>query len=238
MIPVEELDYELKLAINKAGREDNNSVSLPNRLIYLNNAQISWIKNKINPNNTLRSGYESIRKRIDDLQIIKVDDLKLSVKKVKDSPYNPYHCSLKDISDYMMYVTSTSKAKLGDCEEMISNDEIRSGDLKTYYYDTNYTPSFIWRTTLMTVGHDSLHVYTDGEFEILNVYITYLRYPKKIDKIGYIRFDGQESTSQDCELPYYAKQDIVDLAAKFALQQTENFPASQGAEDRIIKNTE
>lgn len=238
MIPVDELDDEFKLTINKSSREDHFSIGLADRMIFLNNAQISWIKNKVGQNNIYRSGYESTRKRIDDLQVLKIDDKKLSVTKVHDNPYYPYVAKLSDIDDYMMYIVSFSKAKHGKCVDTIYNNQIRNGELKTAYYDTNYTPSYIWRETLLTLGDNSIYVYTDGKFEILNVYLTYLRYPKKIDKDGYIKLDGSRSKNQDCELPYYAKQDILDLAVKFASQATENVLQSQAADDRLIKNSE
>lgn len=238
MIPVEELDYEFKLTINKIAREDNFSIDLGDRMIYLNNAQLSWIKNKIGQNNIYRTGYESTRKRIDDLQVLKIDDKKVPATKVPNNPYFPYHCSLKNISDYMMYVVSYSEVRLDDQIEMLYNNQIRNGELKTLYYDTNYTPSFIWRETLLTTGDDNIHVYTDGEFEVLNLYLTYLRYPKKIDKEGYVKLDGTLSINQDCELPYYAKQDIVDLAVKFAAHATGNINQAQAADDRLNKNSE
>ncbi len=238
MIPVDELVYDFELMMNKVSREDHISIPLPNKIVFLNNAQISWIKNKIGQNNVYRQGYESIRKRIDDLQILKIDDRKLAVSEIPGNPYHPYKSSLKDIPDYMMYIVSYSKAKSGECEEIIYNNQIRNGELKTLYYDTNYTPSFIWRETLLTMGDDNIYVYTDGVFKILEVYLTYLRYPKKIDREGYIKPDGSRSIDENCELPYYAKQDIVDLAVKFASHGSENFQVSQAAEDRLIKNSE
>lgn len=237
MIPVDELVYDFHLTMNKLGREDNKSLLIENVVIFLNQAQISWIKNKIGQNNLYRAGYESVRKRIDDLQKLKVENKSLTVKKLTDTPYPTYVTSLTNIPDYMFYITSSSLAKKNECEDIVSNNLIRTGELKTYFYNDNHKPNFAWRETLTTIGNDNLSIYTD-EFEILKVYLTYLRYPTKIDKTGYIGFDGSQSTDQDCELPYYAKQDVVDLAVKFASQATENFPMSQAAEDRLNKNSE
>lgn len=237
MISVYELIDEFKLSLNKVGREDNFSLPHSDIITFLNKAQISWIKSKINPNNVLRAGYETIRKRIDDLQVLKINDYPLNAVKTPEPVFKSYASSLKDIPDYMMYVSSHSIAKKGNCEDAIYNNIVREGDLKSHYYDVNYNPSFEWRETLVTLGNDNLYVYV-SDFEILKTHVTYLRYPQKIDIEGYFKLDGTPSANQDCELPEYAKQDIVDLAVKFASHATENIPQAQAAEDRINKNNE
>jgi hypothetical protein len=42
----------------------------------------------------------------------------------------------------------------------------------------------------------------------------------------------------DCELPYYAKSDILNLAIKFAAQSVDNQGQAAFAEDRSVKNSE
>ena len=54
MISVEELVYEFKLALNKVNRQDNVNIPIEDIIVYLNKAQMSWIKTKINPNNVYR----------------------------------------------------------------------------------------------------------------------------------------------------------------------------------------
>jgi len=138
----------------------------------------------------------------------------------------------------MFYVSSYSVAQKNSCEGIISNDLVRSGDLETRYLDINHSPSFEWRTTLATLGDNELYVYTDGSFDISKVFINYLRYPQKIDIQGYTKFDGTSSLSQDSELPLYAKDDLVNLAVKFAAQANDNQAQAVFAEDRFMKNSE
>ena len=238
MISVEELVYEFKLALNKVNRQDNVNVPIEDIIVYLNKAQMSWVKTKINPNNIYRSGFESIRKRIDDVQILKVGDIELKPVKTNDLLRKGYSCSLSDAKDYMFYISSYTVANKNNCEAILTNDLVKSGDLTTRYLDVNFSPSFEWRTTLVTLGNDELTVYTDDTFQIDKVFINYLRYPQKIDIQGYTKFDGTSSTNNDCELPEYSKDDIVDLAVKFAAQANDNQSQSVYAEDRLIKNSE
>jgi len=238
MISVEELIYEFKLTLNKVNRQDNVDIPIEDIIVYLNKAQISWIETKLNPNNVFKAGFESIRKRIDDLQILKQTNTELIPKKTNDLLHKGYTCSLAAATDYMFYVSSYSVAKNNSCEGILSNDLVRAGDLTTRYLDVNHSPSFEWRTTLATLGDNELQVYTDGSFEITKVFINYLRYPRNIDAQGYTKFDGSSSKNQDCELPLYAKDDLINLAVKFAAQANDNQSQAMYAEDRYLKNSE
>jgi hypothetical protein len=238
MIPVQELIYEFKLSLNKMDRQDNVQIPLEDILVFLNQAQLSWIKSKVGENNIYRDGYEGTRKRIDDLQILKVENASLILTKTTDVLYKSYQANLKTLPDYMMYVMSHAGARKDDCKAGLSVDLIRQNDLSTLYFDANFSPSFEWRNTFATIGQDNITVYTDDSFEIDNLYLTYLRYPKPINSEGYITLDGLDSSNQDCELPYYAKPDILNLAAKFAAQSVDNQAQATFAEDRSVKNSE
>lgn len=238
MMSVEELIYEFKLTLNKINRQDNVDIPIEDIIVYLNKAQVSWIKTKLNPNNVYKVGYDSIRKRIDDLQILKESNVPLSPVKTNDLFHVGFDCPLEDAANYMFYISSYAVAKSGDCSQPISVDLIRHGELTTKYLDNNYSPSFKWRTTIATLGNDNLTVYTDSTFQIQKVFLTYLRYPLNIDVEGYVKFDGSNSKNQDSELPEYAKSDIIDLAVKFAAQSTDNQAQAMFAEDRLNKNSE
>jgi hypothetical protein len=238
MIPVQELVYEFKLSLNKMDRQDNVLVPLEDILVYLNQAQLSWIKTKVGENNIYKDGYEATRKRIDDLQTLKVDNQSLTLQETNDVLYKGYKADLKQVPDYMFYVMSHTAASKQDCNAGLTVDLIRQNDLSTLYFDANFSPSYEWRSTFATIGQDNIIVYTDGSFELEYVYLTYLRYPKSIDSEGYIKINGTDSVNQDCELPYYAKSDILDLASKFAAQSTDNQAQAAFAEDRYVKTTE
>lgn len=238
MITVEELVYEFKLMINKVNRQDNVDIPVEDVIVYLNRAQMSWIKTKINPNNIYKVGYEAIEKRIDDLQVLKQPAVRLTPTKTNDLFYLGYSCPLEDAANYMFYVNSVCVAKQQDCKKNLTIHLIKQGDLNNMYLDANLGPSFSWRSTLATIGDNKLFVYTDGSFSIENVLLTYLRYPKNIDIEGYTKLDGTTSQNVNCELPEYAKGDIVDLAVKFAAQSNDNQTQAIYAEDRLVKNSE
>lgn len=238
MIPVEELVYEFKLMINKVNRQDNVDIPVEDIVLYLNRAQLSWIETKINPNNIYKAGYEAFRKRIDDLQVLKETNVRLKSQKTNDARFIGYECPLTDAANYMLYLSSYCMAKKSDCKETIGIDLIKQGELETMYYDSNFSPSFEWRSALATIGDDKLYVYTKDEFVVDSVFLTYLRYPNQIDIRGYFKLDDTESQDVNCELPYYAKSDIVDLAVKFAAQSNDNQIQAAFAESRLNKDSE
>ena len=238
MIAVEELIYDFRLSFNKIEREDNQVVPVEDIVLFLNRSQIFWIESRIGPNNPLKTGYEETIKRIDDLQSLKVEFYPISLVGITDSLYKGYTASLDNSLKYMKYISSYIRAKKGGCAAELVVDLIRQNDLSTLYFDTNFKPSFEWRKALATLGNDKLTVYSDGSFIPEVLYLTYLRYPKAIDIEGYVKVNGQASVKQDCELPYYAKSDIVDLAVKFASHSTENQLQAQLSENRIQLNSE
>jgi hypothetical protein len=79
-------------------------------------------------------------------------------------------------------------------------------------------------------------VYSDGTFTPKTLYLSYLRYPKYIDKVGYVHFDGTDSITSDCELAMYLEDELVDLTVENLAMYTENAPAVQAAEVRIRTN--
>ena len=63
-----------------------------------------------------------------------------------------------------------------------------------------------------------------------------MRYPEYIDKEGYVKFDGTESTNVNCELEEYLEDELVDLTVQNLAMYTENASAVQSAQFRIQTN--
>jgi hypothetical protein len=66
---------------------------------------MAWIKYKLNQNNIFKVGYEGIRKRIEDLQVLKVNDSVVTVTKNTNERYLNYYGDLS-MTDYMFYVSA------------------------------------------------------------------------------------------------------------------------------------
>jgi hypothetical protein len=79
-------------------------------------------------------------------------------------------------------------------------------------------------------------VFTDGTFTPKKIYISYMRYPVYIDKSGYVKFDGTDSTDVDCELETYLEDELLDLTVQNLAMYTENAAALQSSQIRIQTN--
>ena len=63
-----------------------------------------------------------------------------------------------------------------------------------------------------------------------------MRYPKYINKEGYIMLDGEPSINEDCELETYLEDELLDLTVQNLAMYTENSAAMQSAQYRIQTN--
>jgi hypothetical protein len=64
----------------------------------------------------------------------------------------------------------------------------------------------------------------------------YMRYPKYINKVGYVMLDGTNSYDEDCELELYLEDELLDLTVENLAMYTENSSAAQSAAYRIKTN--
>ncbi len=112
----------------------------------------------------------------------------------------------------------------------------KHGDISTINFNTHYSPSFAWQESFAVMSGNKIIVYTDGTFVVNHLYISYMRYPQKIDSIGYINFDGTASINQNCELADYLEDELLDLTVLELAIDTENTPVIQANEIRNKNN--
>lgn len=236
MIPVDQLLYDIDLKLNKIATNDHQSIPLEDKIIALNDAQVQLIKQKLNINNVYKLGFESFKKRYDDLQSLVVEgSIPLNDAKTKT---NKFTGNITDLNPtYMFYVDGFILANKGFCSDRPLHVLLtKHADLFTLLNNTNTSPSFEYQETLVTLSDDKIEVYTDGTFIPTSANITYIKYPVKIDAIGYVRFDGSDSEDINCELPEYLKDEIVDIAVQELAMSTENYNAVNYAQNRINNN--
>ena len=139
----------------------------------------------------------------------------------------------------MFYIDSYILADKGKCKDRkiwINRDLLKHGDLQFVLNNEHYKPSFEYQETFNSLSSEEIYIYTDGTFTPKKIYISFLRYPKYIDKEGYIKLDGTESINQDCELEEYLEDELLDLTVLNLAEYTENTSAAQGAIQRIQTN--
>lgn len=242
MILVDSLLYEIDLKLNKLSTNIYQQINLEDKIIALNDAQIKLIKQKLDGGVTNSGlGLDASKKRYEDLQklIEAYEDHPLKLT-LTNKQLNKWSASLEGIKPaYMFYVDSYVVADKGKCKNRkiwINRDLAKHGDLQFCLNNDHYKPSFEYQETFNFISSDEISIFTDGTFTPKSLYLSYVRYPKYIDKEGYIKLDGKESTTQDCELKNYLKDELVDLTVQSLAMYIENPSAIQTAQMRINTN--
>ena len=242
MIPVDSLLYKIDQKLNKLSTNEYQQIQLEDKILSLNEGQIKLVKQKLDgPATPSTLGLDAFRKRYEDLQklIENYEDHPLDLV-----PTNPqlhqYTADLTGITpEYMFYMDSYVVADKGRCKDRtiwINRELVHHGDIPVIINNTHYRPSFEYQETFSNINTNQIMVYSDGTFTPKTLYLSYLRYPKRIDKTGYIHFDGTDSVDSNCELALYLEDELVDLVVENLAMYTENVSAVQSAEVRIRTN--
>jgi hypothetical protein len=242
MIPVDSLLYKIDQKLNKLSTNNHQQIQLEDKILALNEAQIKLIKQKVDGFSVVSGmGMDAFKKRYEDLQrlVINYNDGKLELTP-KNKAINQWSAKIDQLKPkYMFYVDSYVLADKGVCKDRkiwINKDLAKHGDLQFLLNNDHYKPSFEYQETFNFISSDEISIFTDGTFTPSAIYISYMRYPIYIDKVGYINFDGSSSINVDCELEVYLEDELVDLTVQNLAMYTENASAVQSAQFRIQTN--
>lgn len=241
MIPVDTLLYEIDQGLNKLSTNEHQEIPLEDKILALQNGEIALIKQKIGTNNVYNLGLDAFKKRYQDLQFLieNFEDHALDLTET-DKYLHKYIASLDSVTPkYMFYIDSYVIADKEICKDRViyvNTDLVKHADVTLLLNNTNFKPSFEYQETIGDISSDEIHIYSDGTFLPKKLYLSYLRYPIPVDKAGYEKFDGTQSTDQNSELEYYLKDELLDIVIEKLAMYTENIPAAQSAQARITKN--
>ena len=239
MIPATRLYYKTLMRFNNLASNEHQDIPKSDWVLAANEAQIKLVKKKIGLNNNYGIGLDGFRKRYEDLQMLVVPHIELSLS--DDKTLNNRWSSTKKTTEldpsYLMYSDLYITAKKGDCDDrVLTLSIIKHSDLPILLKNTNFTPSFEYQESIGTISSNKFEVYTDGSFTPKNLFVSYLRYPTKIDLEGYIDLDEKESENKDCELPDFLEDELLDLITMELGMDTENNNAIQNSQIRSQTN--
>lgn len=236
MIDVKELLYDIDLKLNKVGANEHQNIPLEDKVIALNDAQISIVKSKFSENNIFRMGIDSNQKRVNDLEML-IEKNKFLPLKNDNNPLNSWSANLDLLKpEYMLGIPGSEYilASKGDCKNnALVVNQIKNSDVQVMMNNTNTRSSFEYQEVLGTISGHRYEIYTDGSFIPGKFYLSYVRYPQKVDYEGYTHFNGAASQIVNSELPYYLKEEIVEVAVRNLALATENVNAVQASQIKI-----
>jgi len=237
MIPVDSLLYKLSLKLNKLSTNDHQDFPLEDKIVALNEAQIKLIKQKVTGLSGI--GLDGFKKRYEDLENL-IEDYKSLDLTEGNKDINQFKASVSKLDPkYMFWIDAYVLADKGDCKNRplwVNKDLVKHGDIQFLLTNSDLKPSFEYQETFNTISSDEFNIYTDGTFKPTKLFVSYLRYPKYIDKEGYTNLEDKASSNQDCELEEYLEDELVDLAVQHLAMYTENIAAVQSSQLRIQTN--
>ncbi len=224
MISAEHLSKRIDQYLNKSGTNDQFKISLPDKVRAINSAQIVLVKRKVGLNNVYKMGFESFRKRFDDLDFLIQKEVEMNITKSN----NNLVVSTTLLPDYMFYINSYCTADKGDCKNRkIYNILVPNNDVQNYMKDSNFRSSFDWQEQLLTMSTDNLVLHKADDYTLNKLYIDYLRLPREVDIIGYKKrlANSQVVNSKtiDCEFPPHLEDELLDIIVEqLAMTITDN----------------
>ncbi|MDC7248894.1 MAG: hypothetical protein PQJ49_03135 [Sphaerochaetaceae bacterium] len=206
--------------VNKNYTNDNIVVDRGRFVLLFNEVQnkfVEWILEKRNEDD------------IRDIQILLVPDKQLSLKE-KILNHQDFELPKDFFSFSNIQIFGRSK---GCKSTKLFSYEVKSENVEELLNDEHNKPSFKYRETFYKIGANTVNVYVD-DFDIAKVYLTYYRYPRKVDIEGYTKLDETASTSIDPEFDDKIVDRILSACAKEFNINDENLQKIQFEKDRIF----
>jgi len=197
------ITIKLKERLNKLDSQDYDNILCFQVVEAFNKAQVEWSRRQLHGINAKREGDEQSTRRKDDLQILLVETAPVL------SQEDLYYFGGIP-SNYLQWKRLDVNACKGCCENRRMTVYLAAEEnLNQLLRDKLKQPSFAWAETFATLTDDKFRVYTNNDFEVSDVSLTYYRQPRKIQVKGCSDpYTGLESTEEVlCEF----KDDIVEL---------------------------
>lgn len=198
------LQIKIKQRLNKLASFDYDNIECWQIQEAFNKAQLEWTRRQIYGINSRQQGSEESTGLVDDLQVL----LKSEPIQPVDKKYY-YYGELPE--DYLYYVRVDAFAASDCCPDkrrmvIYQTEEANMGVLLTS--DTK-GPSFEWGETLATLVGNTVRVYTNDEFYITDLTLTYFKKPTEVLFKDCINPSTNIITQNDVECDF--KDDIVEI---------------------------
>ena len=197
------ITIKIKQRLNKLDSQDYDNITCWQVVESFNKAQVEWVRRQLHGMNAMKEGDEQSNRRKDDLQKLMI---KTPLTTVKKDIY--YQGNIPE--NYLQWKRVDVYAKQDCCEKRRMTVYLgEEGNLNQLLRDKAKQPNFEWAETFATLINNTVHVYTNNEFEITDADLIYYRQPIKIQIDGCSDpYTGLTSiTNVECEF----KDDIIEV---------------------------
>ena len=197
------ITIKVKQRLNKLDSQDYDNVNCWQIVESFNKAQVEWTRRQLHGLNIVKEGDEQSTRRKDDLQ-------KLLIQEPIDVDKKDLYYEGAIPEDYLQWKRVDIDANDDCCDSRRMTVYLaEEGNLNQLLRDKSKQPSFEWAETFATLIDDTVHLYTNNEFDIKDASLTYYRQPVKIQITNCTNpYTGVIST-QEVESEF--KDDIVEL---------------------------
>lgn len=197
------IEVKVKQRLNKLDSQDYDNLQCWQIVEAFNKAQVEWVRRQLHGINLVKEGDEQSTRRKDDLQVLLSP---LTLNPLKRESY--FQCNIP--SDYLQWKRIDTFAKKDCCDKRrMAVYLAEEGNLTQLLRDKSKQPSFEWGETFATLINNTIHIYTNDEFDVESASLVYYRQPRKVQFLNCSDpYTGVASTADiECEL----KDDIIEL---------------------------
>jgi hypothetical protein len=197
------ITIKMKQRLNKLDSQDYDNITCWQVVESFNKAQVEWARRQLHGINVVKEGDEQSTRRKDDLQALL---LKEPLNTAKVGIY--YEGDIP--GDYLQWKRVDIYAKKECCDKRRMTVYLaEEGNLNQLLRDKSKQPNFEWAETFATLINNTVHLYTNDEFDVEDAFLTYYRQPRKIQITGCSDpYTGVISATEvECEF----KDDIIEL---------------------------
>lgn len=197
------ITIKMKQRLNKLDSQDYDNITCWQVVEAFNKAQVEWVRRQLHGSNPVQEGDEQSTRRKDDLQKLLIREPIASVK--KDAYYEG---TIPE--NYLQWKRVDIYANKECCDKRRMTVYLaEEGNLNQLLRDKAKQPSFDWAETFATLINNTVHLYTNNEFEIEDAYLTYYRQPIKIQILNCS--DPYTGITSTAEVQSEFKDDIIEL---------------------------
>ena len=198
------ITVKIKQRLNKLDSQDYDNIECWQVVEAFNKAQVEWSRRQLHGINIVKEGDEQSTRRKDDLQVLLYKTVLSGITDKGDYSF------LSIPQDYLQWKRVDVYAQRDCCDKRRMVVYLaEEGNVSVLLRDKLKQPSFEWEETFATLIDDRINVYTNNDFNISEVDLTYYRQPRKIQIQGCVDpYTGVQSTTNvECEF----KDDIIEV---------------------------
>ena len=225
---------KLKQRLNKLDSQDYDNIECWQFVEAFNKAQIEWCRRNLHGGNMYKEGDELSKKRIDDLQPL-LRELTLTGTETD----NYFETDNFPVDTYLEFKRVTTEAKDDCCTPRSMTVYLaEEANVSLLLRDPLKNPDFDWGETFCTMLGNTIRIYRNSNFNIVNPILTYYQKPTLIQVQGCVDpYTGDLSlVNVNCEFKDVLVEVMLDDTAALIAGDIENIYQSQRGTQAAERN--